>query len=302
MGIYVEIRVRAPMSALWEHTQNPTLHERWDLRFSTIDYLPKTQPGDPQRFRYATRLGLGLEVAGEGESTGDSDRADGSRVSALKFWSADLLALIREGGGYWQYIPTADGIRFLTWYDYRTRFGRAGRAIDRLAFRPLLGWATAWSFDRLRLWLEEGLDPSRAFRQWLVHALSRLSVASVWIYHGVVPKLIARHADEIALVRAAGVSEDAVAPVLIAAGAAEIGLGLTVLVCWRQRWPLGLTIVLMAAALFGVAVTAPQHLSAAFNPVSLNLSVACLAAVGWLTCRGLPEAAHCVRRRPAVDA
>lgn len=33
MSIYVEILVRAPMDALWSHTQTPALHERWDLRF-----------------------------------------------------------------------------------------------------------------------------------------------------------------------------------------------------------------------------------------------------------------------------
>ena len=42
MSIYVEILVRAPMDALWAHTQTPALHERWDLRFSRIDYLPKS--------------------------------------------------------------------------------------------------------------------------------------------------------------------------------------------------------------------------------------------------------------------
>jgi hypothetical protein len=45
-------------------------------------------------------------------------------------------------------IPTAEGIRFLTRYDYRTRFGPFGMLFDRLIFRPLIGWATAWSFDK----------------------------------------------------------------------------------------------------------------------------------------------------------
>ena len=33
MSIYVEILIRAPMEALWAHSQTPELHERWDLRF-----------------------------------------------------------------------------------------------------------------------------------------------------------------------------------------------------------------------------------------------------------------------------
>ena len=67
-GVYVEILVRAPMDALWDHTQTPALHERWDLRFSRIEYLPKGREAEPQRFRYATRIGFGLDVSGEGET------------------------------------------------------------------------------------------------------------------------------------------------------------------------------------------------------------------------------------------
>ena len=67
MSIYVEILIRAPMDALWAHTQTPELHERWDLRFSEIAYVPRSIETEPQRFRYATRIGFGLEVAGEGE-------------------------------------------------------------------------------------------------------------------------------------------------------------------------------------------------------------------------------------------
>src|SRR5215475_11102087 len=142
MRIYVEILVRVPIDTLWSHTQIPTLHERWDLRFSRIEYLPLTGDGAPQRFRYATRIGFGLEVSGDGETTGRRDLPDSSSTSALTFVSDAPLSIIREGSGYWKYIPTRDGVRFLTWYDYRTRFGPAGVIFDRLVFRPLIGWAT----------------------------------------------------------------------------------------------------------------------------------------------------------------
>jgi hypothetical protein len=163
--IYVEILVRAPIDELWEKSQRPDLHERWDLRFTRIEYLPRLSLSEPQRFLYATRIGFGLEIRGAGESVGATDESDGSRTSALRFWSDDRRSLIREGSGYWRYVPTADGVRFLTGYDYGTRFGLPGRAIDRLVFRPLLGWATAWSFDRFRLWLEEGMTPEHARRR-----------------------------------------------------------------------------------------------------------------------------------------
>jgi hypothetical protein len=58
MSIYVEILIRAPIDALWAHTQTPALHEKWDLRFSQIEYLPKAHDTEPQRFRYTTRIGF----------------------------------------------------------------------------------------------------------------------------------------------------------------------------------------------------------------------------------------------------
>ena len=37
------------MDLLWEHTQDPALHERWDVRFSTIEHLPRTADMQLQR-------------------------------------------------------------------------------------------------------------------------------------------------------------------------------------------------------------------------------------------------------------
>ncbi|MFV5994380.1 hypothetical protein ACNPQM_18445 [Streptomyces sp. NPDC056231] len=171
MRLYVETRIRADLEDLWEQTQNPAQHQRWDLRFTEIVCLPGG-PSDAQRFRYATRVLPFLTVTGTGISAGEHRRADGERVSALRFASAHPLSLLADGSGYWRYVPTPDGIRFLTGYDYRTRWGRPGAGVDRLVFRPLMGWATAWSFDRLRLWCERGISPARS----LWHALAELGV------------------------------------------------------------------------------------------------------------------------------
>lgn len=301
MSIYVEIRIRAPIEAIWAHTQTPDLHERWDLRFSRIEYLPRPTEREPQRFRYRTRIGFGREIAGEGESVGERDLGDGSRSSALKFGSADPRSIIREGSGYWKYIPTEDGVRFLTWYDYRTRFGVAGWLFDRLVFRPLIGWATAWSFDRLRLWLEKGIDPAESARQSLIHGVSRVALAFVFAYHGLVPKLMGPDPDEMAMLRDAGIADPSLALAVRALGIAEILLALCLLVFWRRRWPAWLCLVVMIAATAGVALTSPRYLRAAFNPLSLNVAVACLAAIDLVVLKVLPSAARC-RRRPVTSA
>ncbi|MFF7138273.1 hypothetical protein ACFZBZ_38900 [Streptomyces sp. NPDC008196] len=177
MGLYIETRIRADLDELWTHTQDPCRHQRWDLRFTRITYLPRAE-GEPQRFRYATRVLPGLTVAGTGVSAGERERPDGTRTSALRFSSPHPLSLLAEGSGYWRYVPDADGVTFLTGYDYRPRWGRAGALADRLLFRPLMGWATAWSFDRLRLWLERGITPERALRNWLAELLARALIVT----------------------------------------------------------------------------------------------------------------------------
>jgi uncharacterized membrane protein YphA (DoxX/SURF4 family) len=297
MSIYVEILIRAPMEAVWRYTQTPDLHGRWDLRFSQIDYLPRDSETEPQRFRYATRIGFGLEIVGEGESVGERELPDGSRSSALTFWSSDSRSLIREGAGYWKYIPTAEGITFLTWYDYRTRFGALGAFLDRLVFQPLMGWATAWSFDRLRLWLECGVDPTQAMRQTLVHAVARAGLTMVFAYHGLVPKLLGPDADEIAMLGDAGIAAGSAWTVLASLGIAELLFALCLVIFWHRRWPAAVCIGLMVLATLGVVVNSPRYLSAAFNPVSLNFAIGCLAVIDLIVLRGLPSAARCRRRR-----
>jgi uncharacterized membrane protein YphA (DoxX/SURF4 family) len=300
MSIYVEILVRAPIDALWAHTQTPALHEQWDLRFSRIEYLPIAHGTDPQRFRYTTRLGCGLEVSGQGETVGHRTFADGSASSALRFGSAEPVSIIREGSGYWKYIPTDNGVRFLTWYDYRTRFGMAGALFDRLIFRPFIGWATAWSFDRLRLWLERRVDPAQAVRQTLVHVVARLALAAIFMYQGLVPKLVARHADELAMLGDAGFPADLQPMALAALGICELALAAVLLMAWCRRSPIWASLAAMIVATAAVGVHSPRFFAAAFNPFSLNVAVAALAAIDLLVLAGVPSASHCLRR-PALE-
>jgi hypothetical protein len=292
-GIYVEILIDAPMERVWELTQMPALHQRWDLRFSRIEYLPKANASDPQQFLYETRIGAGLVIRGTGESVATRRAEDGSATSSLKFASDDNLSLIREGAGYWRYIPTAEGLRFLTWYDYRVRFGAAGRLLDRI-FRPLMGWATAWSFDRLRLWAERDVAPEASLRLAAIHALCRIAIAGVWLWHGLVPKLIMRDADERVMLAHTGLPEAWLPWV----GAAEIAMALLVISTWRWRGMFVLQMFLMLAALVAVALGSPAYLTHAFNPVTLNLLVVALALIGWIASADMATASRCLRADP----
>lgn len=291
-GIYVEILIRQSLERIWQLTQDPALHQRWDLRFSRIEYLPRATSSEPQKFIYETRIGFGLAIRGTGESLGERTLDTGEATSSLKFASGDPKSLILEGSGYWRYVPVDGGVRFFTWYDYQVRFGFLGRIIDRLAFRPLMGWATAWSFDRLRLWTEADQSPESSLGFAIIHAVARVSIAFIWIWHGLIPKLIYRNIDERIMLAQAGVP----AHFLPWIGAAEIIFGLLVLAAWNRRSVFLSNILFMLIATIAVAVHSPAYLAAAFNPVTLNLAVVALSIIGWLAARCAPSASRCLRK------
>ncbi len=290
------------MDDLWAKTQIPDSHQRWDLRFTHIKYLRRENDSQPQQFLYSTRIGFGLIISGQGESVGGRDNADGSRTSALKFWSHDPKSLIQEGSGYWKYIPSENGIRFLTSYDYSTRFGVLGRVFDALIFRPLLGWATAWSFDRLRLWLEKKIDPAPALERSVIYGITRLVTGFVWIYQGLVPKLMFDHQDEVTMLIAAGIEPSHVLSVLRLIGGAEIAFGLLFLMAWGARNLFLANIVFMLCALVVVAANSPQYLIAAFNPVVLNILVSALSLIGFISGKDMPSAKRCRRKKPEAES
>lgn len=157
--LYVEIVIRAPIETVWALTQDPAAHARWDARFSSIRPTVVRQDG-AQEFDYALALGIHT-IRGTGVSLGTKHGRGGERTSALLFDTTDRFSPLGAGRGYWRYVPTPDGVRFFTGYDYRPGWGRLGRLLDPLITRRFVWWLTAWSFDRLRLWAEAGIPPER---------------------------------------------------------------------------------------------------------------------------------------------
>jgi hypothetical protein len=215
----------------------------------------------------------------------------------LRFWSDDAKSLIRTGAGYWKYIPEENNrIRFFTWYDYEVRFGALGRLVDAVLFRPMMGWATAWSFDRLRLWIEDDVAPEAVLRSSIIYTICRGLVVFVWIWHGLVPKLLFRNAAELAMLSDAGIATHWL-PLI---GAAEVVFGVLGLLAWRWRSFFVLTGVALIGALAAVALLSPAQLTAAFNPVTLNLSVLGLCVCGWLAYACSAFAGRCLRKPKTV--
>jgi uncharacterized membrane protein YphA (DoxX/SURF4 family) len=293
MKLTAETTIRGDPERVRALTQGPEQHVRWDLRFTDIEELPRAGPGAPRRFRYATRIGAGLAIEGWGETIAERD----GRGSSLRFGSADPRSLIREGSGCWVYQRQPEGVRFSTVYDYDVRYGWPGRVVDRLFFRPLMVWATRWSFDRLRLWIEQGIAPELSLRLWLVKTATRVLLGLVWVLEGLVPKLLFVSPGELDLVRRTGLFWPTPAATLGALGAAEVLAGLWLISGVAERR----TVVLLSLVmLFLVALVVGVEPSALANPLgglSKNLGLLACALAVWLLSPVTPSARRARPRR-----
>jgi hypothetical protein len=294
--LYIETHINCPPDELWRYTQDPAIHRQWDLRFSDIEYLPKEEENSHQQFLYATRIGFGLRIAGKGESVGTKNKLNGESTSALKFWSDEKLSLIKTGSGYWKYIPGKEGVRFVTGYDYEVRYGGAGKLIDYLVFRPLIGWATAWSFDALKRWLEKGIHPGSSLRQFLILFIIRINLGLIWIYQGLIPKLLYMETGELQLMQSSGLFKG-IEPLMVNVfGIAEIVFGF-ILLLWsgRKLWHY-LNIIGLILLMFGAALGRMGIYKDPFNPATLSLAMISLSVISLICMKDLPKASNCLRK------
>ncbi|MBT2575144.1 hypothetical protein J7E26_14495 [Bacillus sp. ISL-51] len=263
--IYVEIDITSDLNTLWEYTQNPALHKEWDLRFSDITYLHR-KPNEPQKFLYETRIGFGLKVSGTGETVGGTNQHSSHWVSSLAFHSDHPLSLIETGRGYWKYRPHDNrSITFMTQYQYKTAYGLPGRLIDRFVFRPLLSWATAWSFDALRLWIEQNRHPKKSAYCGFVYVMLCLFFSLYWFHQGFADFFL--EANRIA-------------------GALESGLGILWMVPFGRKWLLHAGQV----CIFSVSAFLPSG-------ILLSVLLGAITAAGIILSLKLPSARHTKRKR-----
>ncbi len=291
MRVTAGTTICAPLEAVWRKSQDPEEHVRWDLRFTQIEHVAGTGEAGPQRFRYATRLGPGLGVAGWGETVGTGDK----RTSALRFGSEDPRSLIAEGAGHWAYQETGNGIAFRTAYDYSTRYGVAGRLIDRLVFRPLIQWATRWSFDRLRIWLEQGTPPEVGLKIWAAKVTARVLLGLVWIHEGLVPKILAVRNSELELVARSGWGLGNPASTLVLLGLLEVLFGGWILWGRLERASSLMSCAAILFLAFIVVATEPAAWSDPLGGIFKNLGLVGCAVTVWLLSPVAPCAARGAR-------
>lgn len=295
--IYVETSISSDMEKVWEASQNPELHEQWDLRFSSITYLPKKE-NEAQLFEYKTNIGFGFSISGWGKSVGTFHAKDNSRTSSLHFGTDQKISPIKEGKGYWKYEPEQDGIKFFTQYDYEVRFGALGKMIDRVLFRPMMGWATALSFDVFKRWLEKGDIPSNQYVRFFSHWLITILFFFVWVYHGLVPKLLLMHPEEVSMTQGMlPLTVNEAQNIVSTAGAIEIIFGLLWLLYSNKRRLLKIQVVVFPLLTLSTLIGDATVFGDPFNPLTFNLTLFVLSVIGLLVSKDIPTAKSCKRSR-----
>ncbi len=106
----------------------------------------------------------------------------------------------------------------------------------------------------------------------------RFSLAFLWIYQGLFPKLLFINADEIAVWQWFGLSHTAAIWAGQAAGVGEILFGLCFL-CSQHRYLHYLNIAALIGLFLLTTLLMPQSLIGAFNPVVMNFSMLMLSVV-----------------------
>lgn len=295
--VYVEIDIKTKMDKLWTATQTPNLHEQWDLRFSSITYLPKKE-NEPQHFSYKRSLGFGQAIEGWGVTVGSHDGKNGERTSSLHFGTNNNLSPIKEGKGYWKYVPNENSITFLTQYDYDANFGKFGQIIDLLLFRPLIGWGTALSFDVLKRWIEKEETPYSQYVRFFLGWMITFLFSFVWIYHGLIPKLIFKHPDEVfMLTYVVPLSYDVAYWIVMVAGIIEVVFGVILLLYRNKRFLFLIQIIVFPLLTITAIMADLSTLTQPFNPLTFNLSLFILSIAGFALTKDLPTASSCKRKR-----
>ena len=115
--------------------------------------------------------------------------------------------------------------------------------------------------------------------------IARLTLAFIFFYHGLVPKVLFQHPSEAALIEVhpIGIATDLL---ILAGGIAEIVLALLLVLLWKKAWPLWVAGIALLGLFMDVLVFSPEVTIQAFNPVSLT--VASLALI-WIALQESPR-------------
>ena len=194
-------------------------------------------------------------------------------------------------------MPSNNGTIFITQYDYEGRFGLFGKFLD-LLFRPAMGWGTALSFDVLKRWIERGELPRSQYLRFFSIGIITMFFFFIWLYHGLVPKMIAKHPEEVSMLSSfISLEETVVVKWLWVIGLLEVLFAVVWLLYPTKRHLFALQMIIFPVLTISSFIASPSLWLAPFNPVTFNASLWVLSIVGFLLANDLPSASSCRRAR-----
>lgn len=111
--------------------------------------------------------------------------------------------------------------------------------------------------------------------------LARYTLGFIFIYHGLVPKILFLSQTELAINQAHHFLGIAPEKIALLGGVAEIGLGLLIVLYRQVIWPVILAMLGLVLLLLDIMIMMPQLLVEAFNPVTINIAGMVLGWIAW---------------------
>ena len=115
----------------------------------------------------------------------------------------------------------------------------------------------------------------------MTYFITRISVAIIFLYHGLVPKLLYKNSQEI-LMNNTLMPFVAEAPALLFSGIAEVLYAIALVVFYRSRALMYPTMVFSVLVTIALIFSLPGLFQNAFNPFTINLSIFVLALINTL--------------------
>jgi uncharacterized membrane protein YphA (DoxX/SURF4 family) len=111
---------------------------------------------------------------------------------------------------------------------------------------------------------------------------ARIALGLVWLYEGLVPKLLFLRDDELALVARSGLVWRTPAWTLLVMGVAQILVGLWLIVGWSERTAVLVATAWMIILIFLVAAGNPGMLTDPYGALVKDFCLIACAATVWL--------------------
>jgi uncharacterized membrane protein YphA (DoxX/SURF4 family) len=115
-----------------------------------------------------------------------------------------------------------------------------------------------------------------------VKIISRVALGLVWLYEGLVPKLLFLRADELDLVRRSGVFWRTPEWTLLVMGIAQIAIGIWLIVGWAERIAVATATLCMFVLIVLVASGNPGMLTDPYGALVKDFCLIACAITVWL--------------------